>query len=58
MYYVLNMDVYKNIIPELSPEKKYPISGRGDFEVNSTEIIEEIRNEKNESVYLLTHFID
>jgi len=52
------MDVYKNIIPELSPEKKYPISGRGDFEVNSTEIIEEIRNEKNESVYLLTHFID
>jgi len=50
-----------------SPEKeireqpivqKYPITGRGDFETNSRDLVREIGREKEESVYLLTNFID
>jgi hypothetical protein len=52
------MEIPEKRIWEHPVEKKYSISWRWDFEVNSRDLVQEISNEKNESVYLLTNFID
>lgn len=52
------METPEKGIREQLIEQKYPITGRGDFESNSRDLVREIGQEKEENVYLLTNFID
>jgi hypothetical protein len=52
------METPEKGIREQLIRQKYPITGRGDFESNSRDLVREIGQEKEESVYLLTNFID